>query len=132
MQKNKRGILIIGLCLIVLVKFIIRPFMVLSPTFFLLRDVAPNLISAFLIPFGADLFLKRWIRLIEKRAVLWICFLGFLVITINELAQLFPVFGRTFDYFDLVFSLIGVGIGYWVFVRFFLSSNAEEVEKIKR
>ena len=126
MEQNKKWILLIGLCLIALVKFFIRPFVVIPSGLFLCRDVAPNLISAFLIPFGADLFLKRWIQLVEKRDVLFICTIGLIVITLNELAQLFPIFRRTFDYFDLVFSLIGVGIGYLVFIRFFLSSTVNE------
>lgn len=130
MQKNKRWILCTGLCLIVMVKFIIRPFVLVPPAFYLYRDVAPNLISAFLIPFGADLFLKKWIPFVDKRSVLLICILGLIVITLNELAQLFPVFGRTFDYFDLIFSLIGVGIGYLVFTRCFMGSTLMDSEAI--
>lgn len=126
MQKNKKWILITGLCLIVLVKFFIRPFVSVPPEFYLYRDVAPNLISAFLIPFGADLFLKRWVPIFDKRFVLLICLLGLIVITLNELAQLFPVFGRTFDYYDLIFSLIGVSIGYLVFTRCFMGSIVTE------
>ena len=123
MLQNKRWILLAGLFLIVLVKFIIRPHIPVPTAFFLYRDVAPNLISAFLIPFGADLFLKRWILLVKKKDVFWVCFVGLLVITLNEMAQLFPIFRRTFDYFDLVFSLIGVSIGYFVFTRYFMCST---------
>ncbi len=120
MQQNKRWILIIGFALIMLVKFVIRPFVAIHSGLYLYRDVAPNLISAFLIPFGADLFLKRWILLIEKRVVFWICASGLLIIVLNEMAQLIPVFRRTFDYFDLVFSLIGVSIGYLVYTKRFM------------
>jgi glycopeptide antibiotics resistance protein len=126
MEQNKKWILLIGLCLIALVKFFIRPFITIPSELFLCRDVAPNLISAFLIPFGADLFLKRWVQLIEKRNVLFICAVGLIVITLNELAQLFPVFRRTFDYFDLVFSFIGVSIGYLVFTRYFMCASSKE------
>ena len=127
MQKNKKLILIIGFLLIVIVKLFIRPFVTLPPALFLCRDVAPNLISAFLIPFGADQFFKKWIQLIERRSVLFICGIGLLIITLNELAQLFPVFHRTFDYFDILFSFIGVAIGYFVFTRFFMCSKTEKL-----
>lgn len=129
MQQHKKWILIIGLFLIVLVKFIIRPFVAVPPSLGLYRDVAPNLISAFLIPFGADLFLKRWIQLIDKRSVLWLCIVGLVIISLNEIAQLFPVFRRTFDYFDLVFSLIGVSLGYLVFTRYFISADTKELQQ---
>lgn len=129
MQQHKKWILIIGLFLIVLVKFIIRPFVAVPPSLSLYRDVAPNLISAFLIPFGADLFLKRWIQLIDKRSVLWLCIVGLVIISLNEIAQLFPVFRRTFDYFDLVFSLIGVSLGYLVFTRYFISADTKELQQ---
>lgn len=129
MQQHKRWILIIGLFLIVLVKFIIRPFVAVPPSLGLYRDVAPNLISSFLIPFGADLFLKRWIQLIDKRSVLWLCIAGLVIISLNEIAQLFPVFRRTFDYFDLVFSLIGVSLGYLVFTRYFISADTKELQQ---
>lgn len=129
MQKHKRSILIVGLLLIVLVKFIIRPFVVVPPSLNLCRDVAPNLISAFLIPFGADLFFKKWFQLIDKRAVRWVCISGLVIISLNEIAQLFPIFRRTFDYFDLVFSLIGVSIGYLVFTRYFIFADTKEAQQ---
>jgi hypothetical protein len=33
----------------------------------------------------------------------------------NEYLQRIPVFGRTFDYLDIVSSVIGVCLGYWAF-----------------
>lgn len=126
MEQNKKWIVFVGCVLIVIVKFIIRPFVSVPPVLTLYRDVAPNLISAFLIPFGADLFLRKWVQLVDKRAVMWVCVSGLAIITCNEMAQLFPIFRRTFDYFDLVFSLFGVGIGYLVFTRFFMYSDSKE------
>lgn len=126
MQKNKKYILIIGLLMITLVKFVIRPYIFIPQAFFLYRDVAPNLISAFLIPFGADIFFGKWLILVKKRDVLFICMIGLTVITINEIAQLFPFFRRTFDYFDLLFSIIGVGFGYLVYTKYFLCSSTEK------
>ena len=129
MEKSKRLILFIGFILIVLVKLFIRPFVTLPPALFICRDVAPNLISAFLIPFCGDLFLKRWIQLIEKRSVLFICGIGMVILVLNELAQLFPVFHRTFDYFDILFSFIGVALGYFVFIQFFICSKTEKLAR---
>lgn len=126
MQKNKIRLFVIGILFIGLVKFFIRPFVQVPSIFFLCRDVAPNLISAFLIPFGADLFLKKWVPLKDKRNVFLVCSAGLIVITLNEIAQLFPIFKRTFDYFDLLFSLIGVGLGYYIFVQYFLTKTSKE------
>jgi hypothetical protein len=126
MQQNKKLILLVGLILILVVKFIIRPFVLVPPTFHLFQDVAPNLISAFLIPFGADVVLKRWIPMAEKGIVFWVCLGGLMIITLNELAQLFPVFRRTFDYNDLVFSIIGVGFGYLIFTKYFMDPISSE------
>lgn len=125
-MQHKRVLFFIGAALILIVKFIIRPFILVPPSFSLFRDVAPNLISAFLIPFGADLFLKKWISMGEKRVVFLVCLGGLMIITLNELAQLFPVFRRTFDYYDLAFSIIGVGLGYLIFTKYFMGSMTEE------
>ena len=78
---------------------------------------------------GADLFLKKWVPLKDKRNVFLVCSAGLLVITLNEIAQLFPIFKRTFDYFDLLFSLIGVGLGYYIFVQYFLTKTSKESSK---
>jgi hypothetical protein len=126
MQQNKKLILLLGLILILVVKFIIRPFVIVPPSLHLFQDIAPNLISAFLIPFGADVLLKKWIPMDEKGIVFWVCLGGLIIITINELAQLFPVFRRTFDYNDLVFSIIGVGFGYLIFTKYFMDSISTE------
>jgi len=126
MQQNKKLILLLGLILILVVKFIIRPFVIVPPSFHLFQDIAPNLISAFLIPFGADVLLKKWIPMDEKGIVFWVCLGGLLIITLNELAQLFPVFRRTFDYNDLVFSIIGVGFGYLIFTKYFMDPISTE------
>jgi len=40
-----------------------------------------------------------------------------MLVIVNEYLQLIPYFGRTFDYLDIVFSVIGTWLGYLVFSR---------------
>ncbi len=126
MQQSKKWIFFIGFFIIVMVKLIIRPYVSLPPSLCLYRDVAPNLISAFLIPFVADLFLKKWIQLVNKQTVLYVSLIGLVILSLNEFVQLFPIFKRTFDYFDLLFSFIGVGVGYLVFTRYFMPMHTKK------
>jgi hypothetical protein len=41
--------------------------------------------------------------------------LFFILLVANEFLQLLPVFGRTFDWNDILFSAIGLGFSYFVF-----------------
>jgi len=41
--------------------------------------------------------------------------LGFGMLVVNEYMQLFPIFGRTFDYNDILFSSVGLIASYFAF-----------------
>ena len=122
MQRKKILIFAIGSFLILFVKFYVRTFLKVPPVFALVRDVAPNLLSAFIMPFGIDLFLKRWAPLVNNKALAQACLAGLLFLTCNELAQLFPVFRRTFDPYDILFSCFGMSLSFLVYKKWFLKS----------
>jgi len=41
------------------------------------------------------------------------------MLVVNEYLQLIPIFGRTFDYFDIIFSAIGLSASYFVFGKIY-------------
>jgi hypothetical protein len=45
--------------------------------------------------------------------------LGFAMLVTNEYLQQVPFFGRTFDYFDILFSAIGLMASYFVFGKIY-------------
>lgn len=108
------------------VKLFIRPFYNADPTLEFFLGIAPNLLGSFLIPFaafwffsGRDFLLARIFRIHSATGLRTVCLLGFGLLAINEYLQLIPVFGRTFDYFDLVFSAIGLTVSYFVFGKMY-------------
>ena len=125
---------ITGALIIWSVKFVIRPFTRFEePTQFIL-GIAPNLLGSFLIPFyaywlfsGRDNFIARIFRLQSLLDLRFVCMLGFGMLIINEYLQLLPVFGRTFDYYDIISSATGLSVAYFVFrkilVRYQLQSD---------
>ena len=124
MQKKKLLIFIIGALLILIVKFYVRAYLKVPASLALARDVAPNLLSAFILPFGVDLFFKRWIAILNKKTLLQVCLGGLLFLVCNEIAQLFPIFRRTFDFYDILFSCIGIALSYIFYQKYFLKPIA--------
>lgn len=134
LKSTCRFIAIIGALLIWSVKFGIRPFTQFTePTQFIL-GIAPNLLGSFLIPFCAYWFfsgrynlLARIFRIQSLFDLRFVCLLGFGMLIINEYLQLFPVFGRTFDFYDIISSATGLSVSYFVFgkilARYQLQSN---------
>ncbi|HEU4576061.1 MAG TPA: hypothetical protein VFS36_13745 [Chitinophagaceae bacterium] len=114
--------LITGTLIIWTIKFIIRPFHLYDHSFQLLLGVAPNLLGAFLIPFGACWFsskekirFSKFFRVTSLTDLRLLCLVGFVLLVINEYLQLIPVFHRTFDYLDILFSAVGLTVSYIVF-----------------
>lgn len=115
-----------GTLVIWLIKFGIRPYYDFGePTTFLL-GTAPNLLGSFLIPFGAywffsgrEFFLARIFRIQSHAELRTVCLLGFAMLVVNEYLQLVPYFGRTFDYFDIMFSAFGLSASYFVFGKIY-------------
>ncbi|MBK6382656.1 MAG: VanZ family protein [Chitinophagaceae bacterium] len=120
-QISKR-LIITGTLVIWAIKFIIRPMNLFDdPTRFVL-NIAPNLLGSFLIPFGAYWFFSgknflvaRIFKIETTYDLRLVCLLGFGMLIINEYLQLIPIFGRTFDLNDILFSSFGLLTSYFVF-----------------
>ena len=119
-----KRIMIAGTFLIWTIKYGLRPNLVFADFMTFLLGIAPNLLGSFLLPFGAcwifggrEHYLSRFFRTRNQAELRQFCLLGFLLLLVNEYLQQIPVFGRTFDYYDILFSMLGLGLGYWVFSR---------------
>lgn len=115
LKRISRQMMIIGTLVIWSIKFLIRPFVYIDPVFKPLVGLAPNLIGSFLLPFGACWFFQRIFRLETDLDLNITCCFGLLLVVINEYLQLIPIFGRTFDYLDILSSVIGVFLGHLFF-----------------
>ena len=119
-----KRIVIAGTLLIWTIKYLIRPWFDFPEPLHFFLGIAPNFLGAFLLPFGACWFfggkerwLSRFFRIQHQAALRQFCGLAFLLLLINEYLQQIPFFGRTFDYFDILFSFAGLVISYYVFGR---------------
>ena len=117
-----RTLVVGGTLLIWLIKFFLRPCLHPTGTTGFLLGIAPNLFGAFLLPFGAywlctfpALFKGRLFRLAVFLEVRTVCPAGFGLLVINEYLQQVPLFGRTFDYFDMLASAIGLLLSAYCF-----------------
>ncbi len=115
LKKYSQWIVVTGTLLIWCIKFLIRPFISIPSQFNILLGIAPNLLGSFMLPFFAHWFLKRFISLQTKYELTVACLFGLLLVIINEYIQRIPFFGRTFDYLDILSSVIGVMMGHLVF-----------------
>lgn len=115
LKQISRKVMIVGTLLIWAIKFLVRPFVYIDPSFKPLVGLAPNLIGSFLLPFGACWFFQRIFRLETEIDLNITCCFGLLLVVINEYLQLIPIFGRTFDYLDILSSVIGVFLGHLYF-----------------
>ena len=121
-----RNLVIAGTLFIWAIKFIIRPGHFAGQYLEFFWGIAPNLLGSFLIPFGAywlfsgrNFLLARIFRIESAYDVKLVCVLGFGMLIVNEYLQLFSVFGRTFDYNDIIFSAIGLAVSNVVFGKIF-------------
>ncbi|HYC39717.1 MAG TPA: hypothetical protein VEB63_04450 [Chitinophagaceae bacterium] len=117
-----RWIVLAGALLIWTIKFAVRPFEAYDDSFRFFLNIAPNLFGSFLIPFaaywlfsGRNYLLARVFRIQSAYDLRMVCVLGFGMLTVNEYLQRIPVFGRTFDYNDILFSCIGLMTSYFAF-----------------
>ena len=126
LKNYSKWIVVAGALAIWTIKFFIRPFLHIPDALKPIAGIAPNLIGSFLLPFCACWFLQKYFRLQNLQQLKTICWFGLMLVVINEYLQLIPFFGRTFDYFDILFSFIGVGIGYYIFARLLIKSSSLE------
>ena len=113
---------ITGTLIIWIIKFGIRPLHLFDGPINFFFGIAPNLIGSFLIPFGAYWFfngkrhlMARIFRISSFNDLRIVCLIGFVLLVFNEYLQFIPFFGRTFDYFDIFFSAVGLSGAYLVF-----------------
>lgn len=117
-------VVIIGALLISSIKYVIRPMQLFEGPVKFFLNIAPNLFGSFLIPFAVYWFLNGknfWMARIVKANTAYdlrfVCLTGFIMLVINEYLQQIPFFGRTFDYYDIWYSAIGLLSSYMVFSR---------------
>ena len=115
LHRLSRTFVISGTLLIWCIKWILRPMEVGDDVTRYLMNVSPNLFGSFLIPFaaywmfsGRDHLMARVFRISNPFELRVVCILGFLMLVMNEYMQKIPVFGRTFDYNDILFSSLGL------------------------
>ena len=122
--KNISKWVVIGGTLVIwVIKFLVRPFIHVPLLLKPFVGVAPNFIGSFLLPFGACWLFQRIFRLRTLDELWATCWFGLMLVVVNEYLQLIPFFGRTFDYLDIAFSVIGTGLGYLVFSRIMIRST---------
>jgi len=126
LKNISRKFVIVGAIIIWSIKFGFRPYIDWEQPMKFLLGIAPNLLGSFLIPFGAcwffsgrNFFLARIFRINSFSDLKHVCLMGFGMLVINEYLQLIPVFGRTFDYFDILSSAAGITISYFVYAKIF-------------
>jgi hypothetical protein len=118
LKRISKWVLIAGTIIILTVKYGIRPYWDCGQPMKFILGIFPNLLGSFLIPFGASWFFSGRENLIAKIFRIHslydlrnVCILGFGMLVVNEYLQLIPVFVRTFDYFDILFSVAGLSAG---------------------
>lgn len=125
LKNYSKWIVICGTILIWAIKFILRPFQLIPDVLKPFTGVAPNLIGSFLLPFGACWFFKKYFGLQNLQQLKITCWFGLILVVINEYLQLIPFFGRTFDYFDILFSFVGVSMGYYIFGKLMIKTSSQ-------
>lgn len=115
LKKTSVLIVITGVLLILVVKSFIRPGCVGDPkAIVFLFGIFPNLLGSFLLPVGVFMFEESLFFLHEKSSLALYCFCCFCALVLNEYLQMIPLFMRTFDYYDIIASAIGLAAGFIV------------------
>jgi hypothetical protein len=112
-----RAIVVFCILLILIIKYVIRPHVHIPGGLQVIVDIAPNLLGSFMLPFGISWLLGRYFRIQTLLDLKLVCLLCLTVIIVNEYLQLINVFGRTFDYFDILASFISTATAYFVYAR---------------
>jgi hypothetical protein len=121
-RRSVKRIIIAGVLVIWAVKFLLRPYVQMNEALNFTAGIAPNLLGSFLVPYVAYWLythpgffngqLLRFYFFSDNRIV---CLTGFGLALVNEYMQLIPIFGRTFDYYDLLSSAIGSIVSFYSF-----------------
>jgi hypothetical protein len=132
LKRLSRVFVITGTLIIWAIKFLVRPLHLWDDAQFFL-GIAPNLLGSFLIPFGAYWFfsgrnflIARIFRIQSAYDLRLVCLMGFGMLIVNEYLQRITFFGRTFDYNDIIFSLVGLVVSHFVFGRLVYEYRTKE------
>ncbi len=124
LKQINKWIVITGALVIIMVKLLVRPLCGCNHAVGFFLGIMPNLIGSFLIPFcagwfyaGQQYFSFNILRIQSQQDLRFVCIIGFIMLVLNEYLQLIPFFGRTFDYFDMVFSAVGLMSSYLLFEK---------------
>lgn len=113
LKKFCKYIVIIGAFIIEGIKWGVRPYFNFNQPAKFLLGIAPNLLGSFLLPMGCYWLLSKYINLHNDKEFKNFCLVCFCLLVINETLQLIPVFGRTFDYSDIIASFAGLMTSYF-------------------
>lgn len=137
LKQISRWLVIAGTLLIWAIKFIIRPLALFDDPARFILGIAPNLFGSFLIPFGAywffsgrNFFIARIFRIQTPYDLRVVCLIGLAMLIINEYLQLIPFFGRTFDIYDIIFSMVGLLSSYFAFSRVQQRYTVEQTDQL--
>lgn len=132
LKLTSKYLVISGALLIWLIKYLLRPLHPFNEEGTFILGIAPNLLGSFLIPFGAYWFfngqkflLARIFRIQSDYDLKLVCSLGLLMLIVNEYLQKISFFGRTFDYYDIFFSIVGLMASYFIFSKMQRKSAAQ-------
>ena len=119
-----KRLVITGTGLIWLIKYLLRPYCRFPEPIAFFLGIAPNLLGSFLLPFGACWLLQgkrfqqaRWCRVESIPQLRQFCATALLLLLINEYLQQIRFFGRTFDYYDMLSSGLGLLLAYGLLYR---------------
>lgn len=115
LKNYSRAIVFFSILLILIIKYIIRPHVHVPGGVQLIVDIAPNLLGSFMLPFGVSWLLGRYFRIQTMIDLKFVCIFCLVIIIVNEYLQLINVFGRTFDYLDIIASFVSTATAYFVY-----------------
>jgi hypothetical protein len=115
---------ITGTLIIWVIKFALRPYIHFTQPAKFLLGIAPNLLGSFLLPLGCYWLLGKYINLHIDKQLRWFCAVCFCLLVINEVLQLIPIFGRTFDYSDIAASAAGLTGAYFLCSKYLFKKLA--------
>jgi len=117
--------LVAGIILIGAIKLFIRPYAEAHTIYNFFLGIAPNLVGAYLLLFASHLFFPLHFIFSSERWLRTATFYFFVLLSINECLQRIPVFGRTFDYYDIVASAVGLFLSYSFFLKWLTGKVAK-------
>lgn len=121
-----------GTFFILFVKTFIRPeFAGIHNAETFLMGITPNLLGSFLLPVGLFMFPKTFSHTYHIKSLQWFASSCFIALCINETLQLVPVFGRTFDWNDIMASAFGL-VSSLYFINYFFIPQKEKLSVISK